>query len=170
YPQWKTESEVAVMEYIRLYTNIPVPKVYYWNSSVNNPVVAEYILMEHIPGIHLCDIWIPKYFQDDENNTFILTHRNFYSSNILVNNNEITGIIDWECSGAFPMECLYTYPVWITNSPVIEPTNKKSIEHIILQNFFRAEMSCHNPDFIRTIDNIDKEKKEFYSIVFSYEV
>ncbi|RIB00203.1 hypothetical protein C2G38_2235178, partial [Gigaspora rosea] len=25
-PQWKTESEVAVMEYIRLNTHIPVPK------------------------------------------------------------------------------------------------------------------------------------------------
>ncbi|RIB15692.1 hypothetical protein C2G38_1910341, partial [Gigaspora rosea] len=52
-PQWKTESEVAVMEYIRLNTHIPVPKVYYWNSSVNNPVGAEYILMEYLPGICL---------------------------------------------------------------------------------------------------------------------
>ncbi|CAG8843098.1 46188_t:CDS:1, partial [Gigaspora margarita] len=57
YPQWKTESEVAVMKYIHLNTNIPVPKVYYWNSSINNPVGAEYILMEHLPGIRLCDIW-----------------------------------------------------------------------------------------------------------------
>ncbi|CAG8754136.1 9762_t:CDS:1 [Racocetra fulgida] len=57
YSQWKTESEVAVMEYIRLNSNIPVPKVYYWNSSVNNPVGAKYILMEYLPGIRLCDIW-----------------------------------------------------------------------------------------------------------------
>ncbi|CAG8474859.1 15618_t:CDS:2, partial [Gigaspora rosea] len=213
YLQWKTESEVAVMEYIRLNTNIPVNKVYYWNSFVNNPVGAEYILMEHLPGIRLYDIWrpfnttkeyilavirnqisyystfvskekqnclitkyeelcrlVPKYFQDDGNDTFALTHGDFHSSNILVNNDEITGIIDWECSGAFPMECLCTYPVWITNSSMIEPTNKESIEHVILQNFFRAEMSRHNPDFIRTIDNICKEKKEFYSALFSYEV
>ncbi|CAG8850003.1 40871_t:CDS:2, partial [Gigaspora margarita] len=208
--------------------------------SVNNPVGAEYILMEHLPGIRLCDIWsnltiekkklfllkiinillelkkltfskigsiffddkndkfkigqviesnffiekqicwitkyeelyklVPKYFQNNENDTFALTHGDFHSSNFLVNNDEITGIIDWECSGAFPMECLYTYPVWITNSPVIEPTNKESIKHIILQKFFCIEMSCRNPDFIRTIDNIDEEKKEFYSVVFSYEV
>ncbi|CAG8844673.1 8315_t:CDS:2, partial [Gigaspora margarita] len=250
YPQWKTKSEIAVIEYIHLYTNIPVPKVYYWNSSVNNPVGAEYILMEHLPGIRLCNIWsdltmekkvfllkiinillelnkhmfskigsiffdnkndkfkigqvietiiqnqiryystfvskekqicwitkyeelcklVPKYFQDDENNTFVLTHGDFHSSNILVNNDEITEIIDWECSGAFPIECLCTYLVWITNSPVIEPTNKESIEHIILQNFFHAKMSHRNPNFICTIDNIDEEKKEFYSAVFSYEV
>ncbi|CAG8821771.1 12993_t:CDS:2, partial [Gigaspora margarita] len=37
YLQWKTESEVAVMNYIRLNMNIPVLKVYYWNSSANNP-------------------------------------------------------------------------------------------------------------------------------------
>ncbi|CAG8836687.1 4521_t:CDS:2, partial [Racocetra persica] len=45
----KTESEIAAIEYIRLNTNIPVFKIYYWNSSVNNPVGAEYILMEHLP-------------------------------------------------------------------------------------------------------------------------
>ncbi|CAG8843663.1 26431_t:CDS:1, partial [Racocetra persica] len=36
YPRWKTESKVAIIEYICLNTHIPVPKVYYWNSSVNN--------------------------------------------------------------------------------------------------------------------------------------
>ncbi|CAG8850878.1 25961_t:CDS:2, partial [Gigaspora margarita] len=211
YPQWKTESEVAIMEYIRLNTHIPVPKVYYWNSSVNNPVGAEYILMDYLPGIHLCDIWsnlnikkkklfhlkiidiqlalkkltfskiatlpimergpfkttkkyilaviknqmhyycmfkstkqqkylipkyeelcqfVPKYFQDDGNDTFVLTHIDFHTSNILVKNDEITGVIDWECSD---------------------------------------EMSRRDPDFIRTMDNIDEEKKEFYSTVFSQE-
>ncbi|CAG8856163.1 22981_t:CDS:2, partial [Gigaspora margarita] len=38
YPQWKKESK-------------------YWNSSINNPVGAEYILMDHVHGIRLCDIW-----------------------------------------------------------------------------------------------------------------
>ncbi|CAG8820505.1 2158_t:CDS:2 [Gigaspora margarita] len=42
----KTESEVAIMDYIHLKMNILVPKVYYWNSSVNNPVGAEYIIMD----------------------------------------------------------------------------------------------------------------------------
>ncbi|CAG8490457.1 12877_t:CDS:1 [Racocetra fulgida] len=278
YPQWKTESEVAVMEYIRLNTHIPVPKVYYWNSSVNNPVGTEYILMEYLPGIRLCDIWsnlkikkkkkfflkiidiqlalkkltfskigsiffdgkndqfkigqviesifftgeratlptmerglfkttkeyilavirnqmhyysmfkstnkqkslipkyeelyqlVPKYFQDDGNDTFVLTHIDFHMSNILVKNDEITGVIDWECSGAFPVECLCTYPVWITNNPMIEQTNKKFRENKILQQFFQDEMSRRDPDFIRTMDNIDEEKKEFYSTVFSQEI
>ncbi|CAG8536854.1 18669_t:CDS:2, partial [Racocetra persica] len=144
YPQWKTECEVAVIEYIRLNTQIPVPKVYYWNSSVNNP--------------------------DDGNNTFVLTHVDFHTSNILVKNDEITGVIDWECSGAFPVECFCTNPVWITNNPMIEQNNKKSRENIILQKFFRSEMSHRDPDFIRTINNIDEEKKEFYSTVFSQKV
>ncbi|CAG8766636.1 10974_t:CDS:1, partial [Racocetra persica] len=57
YPQWKTESKVAVIEYIRLNTHISVPKVYYWNSSVNNLVGTEYILIEYLPSIRLCEIW-----------------------------------------------------------------------------------------------------------------
>ncbi|CAG8754764.1 12388_t:CDS:2, partial [Gigaspora margarita] len=48
--------------------------------------------------------------KDDRNDTFVLTHIDFHTSNILVKNDEITGIIDWECSGVFPVECLYTYP------------------------------------------------------------
>ncbi|CAG8659968.1 2017_t:CDS:2, partial [Racocetra fulgida] len=56
YPRWKTESEVAVMEYVRLNTNIPVPKIYYWTSSIDNPVGAEYILMECLPGRRLCNV------------------------------------------------------------------------------------------------------------------
>ncbi|CAG8548989.1 1060_t:CDS:2, partial [Dentiscutata heterogama] len=216
YPQWKTESEVAVMEYIHLYTNIPVPKVYYWNSSVNNPVGAEYILMEYLPGIQLkkltfskigciffdkngfkigqvieCnfftgervtlptmelgsfntteeyilaviqnqihyyrafkskDSWIPKYeelcklvpkYFQNGNDTFVLTHGDFHSSNILVNNDEITGINDWECSGAFLVEFLCTYPIWITENPTIEPVNKVSKDNLMLQKFFRDEI------------------------------
>ncbi|CAG8845282.1 37333_t:CDS:2, partial [Gigaspora margarita] len=229
YPQWKTESEMAVIEYIHLNTHIPVPKVYYWNSSVNNPVGTEYILMEYLPGICLCEIWsnlsikkkklfllkiidiqlafkkltfskigsiffnewspfkttkeyilavirnqmhyysmfkstkkqkclipkykelyqlVPKYFQDNGNDTFVLMHIDFYTSNILVKNNEITGVIDWEYSGAFPIECLCTCPVWITNNPMIKQTNKKSKENLKLQKFFQDEMSYHDPDFI----------------------
>ncbi|CAG8438576.1 8228_t:CDS:2 [Scutellospora calospora] len=259
YPRWKTESEVAVMEYIRLNTTIPIPKVYYWNSSVNNPVRAEYIFMERLSSSRLCDIWpglsinkkemfllkiieillalkkltfskvieidlfsderatlstmekgpfnttkeyilavirnkiryyetfksidqqeywipryqelcklVPKYFQDDENK-FVLTHGDFHSSNILVNNDEITGIIDWECSGAFPMECLCTYPVWITDNPMMEPTNEEFKENLTLQKFFRDNIIHRDPDFKRIIDNINEKKDEFYSAVFNQE-
>ncbi|CAG8682813.1 30280_t:CDS:2, partial [Racocetra persica] len=92
---------------------------------------------------------VPKYFQDDRNNMFVLTHVDFHTSNILVKNDKIKGVIDWECS---------------------EQNNKKSRENIILQKFFRSEMSHRDPDFIRTINNIDEEKKEFYSTVFSQKV
>jgi len=113
---------------------------------------------------------VPKYFQDDGNDTFVLTHIDFHTSNILVKNDEITGVIDRECSGAFLMECVCTYPAWLTNNPMIEQTNKKSRKNLILQKFFRDEMSRRDPDFIRTMDNIDDGKKEFYSTVFSQEI
>ncbi|CAG8680265.1 30499_t:CDS:2 [Gigaspora margarita] len=47
----KTESEVAVIEYNHLNMHIPVFKVYYWNSSVNNPVGTKYILIEYLSAI-----------------------------------------------------------------------------------------------------------------------
>ncbi|CAG8846849.1 12006_t:CDS:2, partial [Racocetra persica] len=108
--------------------------------SVNNPVGAEYILMEHLPergsfnmaneyilaiirnqilyhntfkSIEQQKYWIqkyeelykliPKYFPDDNKTTFILMHRDFHSSNILVNDDKITGVVDWEYTGVFPM-------------------------------------------------------------------
>ncbi|CAG8807094.1 8192_t:CDS:1, partial [Racocetra fulgida] len=113
---------------------------------------------------------IPKYFPDDNKTMFVLMHGDFHSSNILVNDDEITGVIDWKYTGAFPMECICTYLVWITNNSIIEQTNEKSEKNLILQKFFRDEMSHHNLDFICTFDNIDEEKKEFYSAVFSQEV
>ncbi|CAG8817764.1 5373_t:CDS:2, partial [Racocetra persica] len=114
YSQWKTEYEVAVIEYIHLNTHIPVSKVYYWNNSVNNLVETKYILIEYLPDIQLelkklifskiGSIFFDskndqfKLGQDDGNDTFVLTHIDFYTSNILVKNDEITGVIDWECS------------------------------------------------------------------------
>ncbi|CAG8810297.1 10139_t:CDS:2 [Racocetra persica] len=49
----KTKSKVAVMEYIHLNSNIPVPKVYYWNSSVNNPHGKKKMFLLKIINIQL---------------------------------------------------------------------------------------------------------------------
>ncbi|PGH23069.1 hypothetical protein AJ80_02843 [Polytolypa hystricis UAMH7299] len=40
---YTTESEVAVLKYVKQLTNVPVPKVYAWCSDPSNPVGAEYI-------------------------------------------------------------------------------------------------------------------------------
>lgn len=69
-----TASEVAVLEYgtcilvsiaaiayqsisVMQRTNIPVPKVYSWSSSISNPVGAEYIIMEKAVGVPLFEKW-----------------------------------------------------------------------------------------------------------------
>lgn len=51
----KTEAEVAAMEMVRSRTDIPVPQVYIYCSSANNPVGAEWILMEYLRGELLGD-------------------------------------------------------------------------------------------------------------------
>ncbi|TAQ88441.1 hypothetical protein B7494_g3235 [Chlorociboria aeruginascens] len=52
-----TASEVATMEFARTILNIPVPRIYAWSSVTQNPVQAEYIVMEEAPGILLADRW-----------------------------------------------------------------------------------------------------------------
>ncbi|KIX00111.1 uncharacterized protein Z518_10248 [Rhinocladiella mackenziei CBS 650.93] len=55
--RYTTASEVAVLEYVRGYTNIPVPHVYAWSSDTSNPVGAEYIIMEKAIGVQLFKVW-----------------------------------------------------------------------------------------------------------------
>jgi hypothetical protein len=45
------------MSPVRVHTTIPVPKVLAWNSDVSNPVGAEYIIMEKVPGVQIFRVW-----------------------------------------------------------------------------------------------------------------
>ncbi|KAE8138954.1 kinase-like domain-containing protein [Aspergillus pseudotamarii] len=56
-PHFTTASEVATMDFLRNVLNLPVLRVYAWCSrATNNPVGAEYILMEKQPGVMLSDL------------------------------------------------------------------------------------------------------------------
>jgi len=50
---YTTASEVATMEFCRTILDVPVPKVLGWSSTAENPVQAEYILMEEAQGTQL---------------------------------------------------------------------------------------------------------------------
>lgn len=52
-----TASEVATMEFARTILNIPVPKIFAWSATDQNPVQAEYIIMEEATGSQLCEVW-----------------------------------------------------------------------------------------------------------------
>ncbi|KAG9051281.1 hypothetical protein FS837_009547 [Tulasnella sp. UAMH 9824] len=52
-PKLKTESEVSTINYIRQYTDIPVPTIYHYDSNPYNRLGGEYILMSKAPGIPL---------------------------------------------------------------------------------------------------------------------
>jgi len=57
HPAAKFDSEVATMKYVAQNTNIKVPEVYDWDSTVHNPIKIPYILMERLPGQHLYRVW-----------------------------------------------------------------------------------------------------------------
>ncbi|KAI0264610.1 hypothetical protein BC834DRAFT_826020 [Gloeopeniophorella convolvens] len=56
-PRRKTESEVATMEYIRTFTSIPVPTVYFYDSNPYNRLGGEYIIMSKAEGIPLSTVY-----------------------------------------------------------------------------------------------------------------
>ncbi|KAK2759064.1 Phosphotransferase enzyme [Arachnomyces sp. PD_36] len=53
---YATASEAATLKFLRS-KGVPAPKVYGWSSMANNPVGAEYIVMELAPGIGLDSKW-----------------------------------------------------------------------------------------------------------------
>ena len=56
-PYYKTESDVATTVMVRHCTTIPVPTIYAYDSSTNNPLGLEWVLMERLDGERLTDLW-----------------------------------------------------------------------------------------------------------------
>ncbi|PWY88005.1 phosphotransferase enzyme family protein [Aspergillus sclerotioniger CBS 115572] len=53
---YATASEVATLTFLRS-KGIPVPEVYGWSSTADNPVGSEYIVMEHATGVGADTRW-----------------------------------------------------------------------------------------------------------------
>lgn len=56
-PRLVTASEVATLEFLRSELELPVPKVFSWSDSSDNPVGCEYIIMEEAQGRALNTVW-----------------------------------------------------------------------------------------------------------------
>ncbi|KAJ9303267.1 hypothetical protein DTO271G3_641 [Paecilomyces variotii] len=57
-PHYTTASEVATMDFLRTVLKLPVPEVLAYSTSSDNPVGAEYILMERVEGESLSSRWL----------------------------------------------------------------------------------------------------------------
>ena len=57
---YTTASEVATMDFLRTRLDIPAPRVFAWASRIgrDNPVGAEYIIMEKVQGESLASRWL----------------------------------------------------------------------------------------------------------------
>jgi len=53
-------SEALTMQLLKRETTIPVPEVYSFDASFDNPINCPFILMEFIAGIPLSDCWFDK--------------------------------------------------------------------------------------------------------------
>ncbi|KAI0247102.1 phosphotransferase enzyme family-domain-containing protein [Lactifluus subvellereus] len=56
-PYFKTASEVATLQFVRKNTSIPVPHVIAFDSSSDNELGFEWILMGKLPGVSLKSLW-----------------------------------------------------------------------------------------------------------------
>lgn len=57
YPKSMTESEVATLNWVNQNTNLPVPKIKCYDSSRDNPLGFEWILMGRVDGVPLSHCW-----------------------------------------------------------------------------------------------------------------
>ncbi|KAG2154085.1 hypothetical protein DEU56DRAFT_772851 [Suillus clintonianus] len=57
FPKDKLESEVATCKMIAAFTNVPVPRIYAWNSDASNPVGAEYMILDKVKGTPASQNW-----------------------------------------------------------------------------------------------------------------
>lgn len=57
-PRYTTASEVATMDFLRAVLKLPVPEVLAYSTTSDNPVGAEYILMERVEGESLSSRWL----------------------------------------------------------------------------------------------------------------
>lgn len=56
-PYYKTTSEVSTVDWISRTANIPVPRVVTYQSSRENPIGFEWIIMTRMPGRPLKELW-----------------------------------------------------------------------------------------------------------------
>ena len=56
-PYYKMESDVATTEIVRHFTDVPVPVIYAFDSSMDNPLGLEWMLMERAVGQPLFNKW-----------------------------------------------------------------------------------------------------------------
>lgn len=54
--RYATASEVATMDLVRLH-GVPVPKIYDYSTTSQNPVGCEFIIMERVAGKELRHVW-----------------------------------------------------------------------------------------------------------------
>lgn len=57
-PRYTTASKVATIDFLRTVLELPVPKILDYSASSENPIGAEYIIMERIHGESLGSRWL----------------------------------------------------------------------------------------------------------------
>ncbi|KAI1856507.1 uncharacterized protein JN550_013769 [Neoarthrinium moseri] len=112
-PRTKTESEVATMRWMRKNTNLSVPRVIQYDSSANNPIGCEWILMTRIEGRPLSSYWCEMEFGSKERIVMRIAE---FTAHIY--NHQFTGIGN-------------IYP-----SPLPSPVRRHQVGRIVCPRFF----------------------------------
>lgn len=82
-PYFKTESEIATMEIVRYSTVVSVPVIYAYDSSSENALGFEWILMEKINGKPMFDYWKDLDYGSKEKFTKLVAGWNTQLANIV---------------------------------------------------------------------------------------
>ncbi|KAJ5855147.1 hypothetical protein N7534_007690 [Penicillium rubens] len=141
-PYYKTMSEVSTVEWISRTTNIPVPRVITYQSSRENPIGFEWILMTRMPGRPLKELWRSLSFSAK---TSLVGEFAAYSSCLF--RNQFQGIGNLYGTASIPNDSGLSEATWpggnpaySNNSPRSEkeylPTGLPELGRIVSMHFF----------------------------------
>ena len=89
-PYYKIECDVATTEFVRHFTKIPVPLIYAYDSSPNNELGLEWMLMERVAGAPLAKSWLD--LSNDQHVTLMKQVCDWQSELLLVEAPKIGGL------------------------------------------------------------------------------
>jgi hypothetical protein len=141
-PYYKTMSEVSTMDWISRTTNIPVPRVITYQSSRENPIGFEWIIMTRMPGRTLKELWRSLSFSAK---TSLVGEFAAYSSCLF--RNQFRGIGNLYGTASIPNDSGLSEATWPARNPAYSnksplsekehlPTGLPDVGRIVSMHFF----------------------------------
>ncbi|KAJ5584942.1 uncharacterized protein N7459_004742 [Penicillium hispanicum] len=152
-PYYKTMSEVSTVDWVSRTTNIPVPRVITYQSSRENPIGFEWIIMTRMPGRPLKELWRSLSFSAK---TCLVEEFAAYSSCLF--RNQLQGIGNLYRTASTLNDSGLSEATWPTENPVYSNESPLSEKEHMPTGDSESDDADDADDARRTLEIIGKLK------------